>query len=189
LKCRICYRFSFLHICKKCQKLFLKPTLLETNALDLKIFSLYQYSDIEDLIKSKYHIYGSYIFKILAKNSIAPFFKKLNFDKKIYAIAIDDNPKNYYSHSAILLNQIKNRGIKPLYGVLRAKNDIQYAGKSKDFRLKNPRNFIYSGKSDIEVVLIDDVVTYGITLLEAKRVLEKSGVRVKFALTLAKTMD
>jgi len=54
-----------------------------------------------------------------------------------------------------------------------------------DFRLENSRDFRYSGKSDIEAILVDDTITTGITLQEAYILLEKYNVNVLFALTLA----
>ena len=60
-----------------------------------------------------------------------------------------------------------------------------YAGKSLQFRLDNPRDFDYHGKKDVDVILVDDIITTGITLQEAQKVLTQSGVNVLFALVLA----
>ncbi len=125
----------------------------------------------------------------MAKNSFSIFAKNFEFDKKIFAIAIDDNVDKNFSHSAILTKELKSKFITPLYAKLRARNKIQYAGKSKSFREKNPRNFKYSGEREIDVILVDDVITYGITLNEAKKTLNKHNVNVLFALTLANTID
>ncbi len=54
-----------------------------------------------------------------------------------------------------------------------------------DFRLDNPRGFVYNGLSDIDVILVDDIITTGLTIQEAKEKLEDNGVRVLFAITLA----
>jgi len=66
-----------------------------------------------------------------------------------------------------------------------AKNRVHYSGKGLQFRLENPRDFVYKGKSNIDVILVDDIITTGITLQEAQKVLIQNGVNVLFALTLA----
>lgn len=184
MKCISCNSFSFSVVCKECQENLLKvDTIYRQNIDGLDIFSFYQYSEIELLLKSKYSVVGSKVLKILAQNSLAYF----PIPNSAYLIAIDDLvDERFFSHTAILVKTMKH---KALFGVLRAKNRIQYAGKSKSFRAKNPKNFQYSGIKNIDVVLIDDVVTFGTTLSEAKKVLNSNSVNVLFALTLAKTID
>jgi competence protein ComFC len=166
-----------------CQKNLLNPDSIYKQSIDgLDIYSFYRYSEISTLIKSKYAVYGSRVLRILARNSLAYF----PIPKSAYLIPIDDKVKNYFSHTAVLVKAMNHQAI---FGSLRASKDIQYAGKSLTFRKENPREFIYTSKKDIDVVLIDDVVTYGITLSEAKRVLSRSGVNVLFAITLAKSID
>jgi competence protein ComFC len=53
-----------------------------------------------------------------------------------------------------------------------------------NFRLNNPRNFEYKGEKNRSVILVDDVVTTGTTLKEAKEVLANYGVKVEFCLVL-----
>jgi len=66
-----------------------------------------------------------------------------------------------------------------------ARNLESYSGKTLQFRLENPRDFVYKGKKEVEVILVDDIVTTGTTLQEAAKVLKQNGVNVLFALTLA----
>jgi competence protein ComFC len=80
---------------------------------------------------------------------------------------------------------MKTKSSFPLYGTLMAQNRVNYSGKDLQFRLDNPRDFVYKGKSNIDVILVDDIITTGITLQEAQKVLIKHGVNVLFALTLA----
>lgn len=54
-----------------------------------------------------------------------------------------------------------------------------------EFRRKNKRDYKYYGKRNIQIILIDDIVTSGNTLLEAKQVLENNNCEVLFALTLS----
>ena len=50
--------------------------------------------------------------------------------------------------------------------------------------MDNPRDFIYKGSSNIEVILVDDLITTGLTIQEAKELLLEYNVTVLFALTL-----
>ena len=98
------------------------------------------------MIKSKYKIYGSKILEILASNSFSKISNKFDYNSKIFVLPIDDNPKDNFSHSGILAHSLKSKVFTPIYNSLRAKNQISYAGKSLEFRLKNPRNFTYKYK-------------------------------------------
>lgn len=144
---------------------------------------------MKNLIKSKYSIFGSTVYKTLAKNSFAKYAKEFNYPSAVYAIPIDDRPTPNFSHSAILAKSMKSKFLIPKYAKLRATNIVSYAGKSLNFRLKNPRNFNYTFKKDIEVILVDDVVTTGSTLSEAYTILIQNNVNVLFALTLADADD
>jgi len=176
--CLLCNNFSFSIICKNCQATLLKPTIKKRD----DIISFYSYEEIENLLKYKYHPFGSKIFKILAKNSFREFSKV--YKENIYSISIDDNTKKGYSHTAILNNSLKSKYITPLYKKLLAQNNITYAGKDLKFRLNNPRKFKYTGTKNINVILVDDVVTTGSTLNEAKKILKKYNVTVAFCLVL-----
>jgi len=103
----------------------------------------------------------------------------------VFVIPIDDHTRHGFSQTAILAKALKSEVLSPIYASLRAKNDIKYAGKDLDFRLKNPRNFEYKGNKNIKVILIDDVITTGTTMLEAKNTLQKYGCEVLFGLCLA----
>ena len=144
------------------------------------MISFYRYEDIEFLIKFKYEKFGNFIFKELA----TPFslFSK-NYPQILNVIPIDDKIDKGYSHTAILANAMKKDN--KLYSTLHSKSSVKYAGKSLEFRLKNPRNFEYKGPKEIDVILVDDIVTTGTTLNEAKEVLKKYGVNVLFSVVLA----
>jgi len=58
-----------------------------------------------------------------------------------------------------------------------------------EYRLDHPRNFHYRGPRGIEAVLVDDVVTSGITLQEAYETLRREEVDVLFAVTLADAQE
>jgi len=80
---------------------------------------------------------------------------------------------------------MKMKNVKVQHAKLMANNKVNYSGKNLQFRLENPRDFSYIGKKDIEVILVDDIVTTGTTLKEATQLLKQNGVEVLFALTLA----
>ena len=162
-------------ICSKCKSL-LKPEFIKKD----DVISFYKYEDIEFLIKFKYEKFGSFIFKELS----APFslFSK-SYPEVLNVIPIDDRIEKGYSHTAILAKAMKKD--KKLYSTLHSKSNIKYAGKSLEFRLSNPRDFKYTGSKNIDVVLVDDIVTTKTTINEAKEVLKKYNVNVLFSLVLA----
>jgi competence protein ComFC len=186
MRCLLCRRLSLPHICSICQKNLLKPSL-STRIIgdDFKVFSFYNYHDISPLLKTKHTHIGAAVYKILAQNAMREFSKNFYFDTPVFAIGIDDTSKGGYAHTAILTKALKSEIITPLYGKLRAYHDVSYSGKDLAYRLVHERGFIYHDKGGIDVILVDDIITTGTTLLEAKNALQKASVTPIFALTLA----
>jgi len=153
----------------------------------LDVISFYKYSNLESLLTTKHTSHGYRIYKALAQMTMTPFIEEfIEHDNEIvYIIGIDEYIKNGYSHVALLTKAMKTKRSLPLHSKLMAQNRVQYAGKDLQFRLNNPRNFSYMGKQNIDAILIDDIITTGITLQEAQKVLLEHGVNVLFALTLA----
>ncbi|MDO7253649.1 phosphoribosyltransferase family protein [Helicobacter cappadocius] len=153
----------------------------------ISIYSFYRYEDISMLIGSKYSIFGSRVLKILSKKASEYFFNSHNISlweqAKIYGIAIDDCVRSHYSHTAVILREFCKHSFRPSYGALKAKNMVHYAGKSLLYRQSNPRNFIYTKKFD-NVFIVDDIITTGTTIKEAKKTVEKNGSNVLFAIVL-----
>ncbi|RXJ66985.1 phosphoribosyltransferase [Halarcobacter ebronensis] len=185
MKCLSCEQLSFSIICKKCQANLLQPSFykreLEPNFFN---YSFYGFSEIEEFLTSKYYFHGDRVYNILAKLSFKKFASNFSFDEVVYSIGIDEHTRHDFSQTAILSHHLKSKFIKPLYGRLKATNIIKYAGKDLEFRQKNKRKF----KTTLEnkkIILVDDLVTTGTTILEAKKVLEKKGNKVLFSLTLA----
>jgi competence protein ComFC len=186
MRCNICENFSFSIICKKCQTNLLKPNFYKKELeKDFFVYSFYNYDEIKNLLNSKYYIFGDRIFNIIAKNSLKIFAKNFNYNEKIFIIPIDDHTRHHFSHTAILATALKTKNLIPIFNSLKAKNIVKYAGKSLEFRQKNKRNFLYSGKKNIKVIIVDDTITTGETILEAKKILEQNGCEVIFAITLA----
>jgi len=187
MRCLSCHKLSFNTFCKACQEHLLKPTITKRVVNGLEVYSFFNYQHIEDLLLTKHSAQGFKVYKALAKISFKPFIKRFieADNRSISVIGIDENVKYGYSHVALLTHELKYQNVKVLHASLMAKNSIKYAGKSLQFRLENPREFIYKGIKNIEVILVDDIITTGTTLKEAKNMLQRSGVKVLFALTLA----
>ena len=186
IRCLLCKKISFSHICSTCQQFFLKPTLSTRLIGDnFKVFSFYKYHDIAPLLKTKHTYIGAAVYKILANNAMKKFSENFSFENSVYAIGIDDHSKRGYAHTAILANALKSDVIIPLFNRLRAENDVHYATQSLAYRLKNPRGFSYHDKVQKDIILVDDILTTGTTILEAKKSIEKATSTPLFALTLA----
>jgi len=184
LICILCERLSFRLICKECQFNHLSSDLSTKMINQIPIYSFYKYDDISDLILLKYKLIGQRVFKILAQNSLQKFSQSFEYKDKIYSIPIDDNIDKGYSHSSILSQSLKSKSIKPLHNKLISKSKVKYSNKSLEYRLKNPRDFNYKGKSNIDVILVDDIVVTGLSIKEAIDTLSLFDVNVLFVLCL-----
>ena len=182
----LCERFSLTHICSPCQQNFLSPTLHKRKLPNgIEVISFYKYKEIKDLLHTKHTDLGYYIYNILADLSFKKFTQEFVFDSNIISIGIDDRVKNGYAHTAILNKALHSKAITPKYTLLHSQNDLSYSGKSKEFRLSNPRDFILKDFKEQEVILVDDIITTGITLSEACNTLTCKNKEVLFCLTLA----
>jgi competence protein ComFC len=185
MKCILCENYSLTHICDNCQELFLTPSIFKRILPNgIVVISFYKYEEIKELLFTKHTDLGFYIYNTLAKRSFYKFAQEFNTKEQYASIAIDDNIKSGYSHTAILNKHLQCYSIKPLYNKLRATNDISYSGKSKLFREQNPRDFKLSKFKRSDVILVDDIITTGATLTQAVEVMHKAGKRVVFCLTL-----
>ena len=142
-----------------------------------KVFYYYGYSEIKHLLHSKHQMHGSAVLSRLAKFSLAKFpseFKEYldetlpnllaeipNF--KFQAVPLDDDIKDGFSHTAVLAHALKSEQIEPLYGALRAQNPVKYTGQSLQFRLKHKRDFLITKEPKFPVILVDDIVTTGLS--------------------------
>ena len=184
MKCISCENFSFLIICKNCQNKLLKPSFYKREIKkDFYNYSFYSLNDIEDFLSSKYYFYGDKIFNILASLAFEKFAKSFTYNHLVYSIGIDEHTRHNFSQTAILSKHLKSKNIKPLYGKCLAKNIVKYAGKDLLFRKKNKRDFQVS-ISNKKLILVDDLITTGTTILEAKKACEKKENEVLFSLTL-----
>jgi competence protein ComFC len=185
MRCLVCEKVSWKLLCPGCRAEKLTPALSRRSLpCGLEVLSFYRFEEIDYLLKSKYTPLGSKIYTLLADHAFRPFAENFEYHATIHALGIDDTVAKGYAHTAILARALNSRIIRPQYGKLLAQNPVQYAGKSLAFRLQNPRNFRYTG-TKTGVILIDDLITTGTTLCEAKAAVERAGGSVLFALTLA----
>jgi len=187
MRCFSCSKLSFKIICKTCTRQLFIPNIRTKKVGTLDVISFYRYSGIDSLIHSKHKPEGHRIYRALANMTLKPFMKEFieNNIGDVYIIGIDEHVKSGYSHVSLLTHSMKMPTCIPLHSSLMSTNRVNYAGKSLQFRLSNPRNFTYTGVEDIHAILVDDIITTGITLQEAQKVLMQHGVNVLFALTLA----
>lgn len=185
MKCISCEEYSFFIICKSCQKNLLSPSF-HKRELQKEFFnySFYSFSEIDELLSSKYYHHGDRVFNILAKLSFKKFALNFNYHEIIYSIGIDEHTRHEFSQTAILSKHLNSKNIKPLYKKCMAKNIVKYAGKDLDFRRKNKRDFDVQ-TTNKTIILVDDLITTGTTILEAKEACEAKNNKVLFSLTLA----
>ena len=187
MRCFSCHKFSFKAVCDDCHMTLFTPTVSTRHIGSLDVISFFGYKNIEKYILSKFDSSGYRIYRYFAKMHIKPFLQSFEegIDKRCYLIAVDENVNRGYSHTAVLSHYSATDKIKPLHSTLTASQRVEYAGKSLSFRLSNPRDFKYTGPSEIDAILIDDIITTGLTLHEAHITLKHAGVNVLYALTIA----
>ncbi|PHS40647.1 MAG: phosphoribosyltransferase [Sulfurovum sp.] len=187
MRCYSCSKLSFKIICKICISQLFTSNMSTRTVGTLDVISFFKYSSLETLLHSKHKPEGYRIYKALAQMTMKPFIEEFveSDDRDIYIVGIDEYVKSGYAHVALLSRAMKTKTSFPLHSSLMAKNRVKYSGKSLQFRLENPRDFVYKGKAGVDVILVDDIITTGITLQEAQKVLISHGVNVLFALTLA----
>ncbi len=187
MRCYSCHKLSRTIICSDCSNELLKPGVHRRKVGTLDVVSLFGYKSIEPFLLTKHTPVGHRVYKYFGQKFVAPFLEDFaqNIFVPVTLVAIDEKVKHGYSHSALLMHYIDHPMVRPDHARLLSRNSVNYAGKSLQYRLDHPRNFIYTGKNNIDVVLVDDIITTGTTLQEAQMVLKKNKVNVLFALTLA----
>ena len=187
MKCMLCENYSLTqHICSTCQETFLQPSLHKrTLSNGIEVFSFYKYEDIKPLLFTKHTNLGFYIYTLLAKLSFKKFTENFIFPETVAAIGVDDRVESGYAHTAILNHALKSKIIQPLYAKLHAQSNLSYSGKSKAFRVANPRDFKLKKYKQKSVILVDDIITTGTTLTEATNLLHQAQKDLLFCLTLA----
>ena len=191
MRCYSCGGLSFRAVCKTCKSTLFVPSTQTRRIGTLDVISFYSYATLEPLLLTKHKPEGWRIYRELGRMLFRPFMQEFveHDDGAVHVIGVDENVRSGYSHVAQLTHAMKLPGVHVQHGVLRARNRVNYSGRPLQYRLENPRDFHYTGKPNISAILVDDIVTTGMTLQEAQRTLAKHGVDVLFALTLASARE
>lgn len=186
MRCIVCYKLSIFTICKNCLNI-IKITPRSRELDGFKVYSFYDFSEVSFLLSLKYDYIGSKVYSILSKKVLSYVQNILNNNIRFYGVAVDDRINNKgYSHSAILLSHLKKCNITPMYHTLISTNNVNYAGKSLEFREKNPRNFVLKRSIyNKDIVLFDDIITTGLTIKEARDSINNAGGNAHFAFVLS----
>jgi competence protein ComFC len=165
----------------------LVPSVSRRTIGTLEVISLFKYSSIEPFLLTKHSPIGHRIYQYLGTQYMVPFLEQFacNVSEPFTLIGIDEHVRNGYAHTSLLTRSIQHRNVQVQHAVLLAQNRVNYAGKTLQYRLDHPRDFLYTGLRSLDAVLIDDIITTGITLQEAQNQLHQKKVNVLFALTLA----
>lgn len=173
MKCLVCEKYGLSVICKDClDAIPLSPSsrILKDS---IKVYSFYRYADIALLMQSKYHIVGSRVLRLLARKAAHYFFTNFKdiLTESIALIGLDDYPYGAYSHTGVIVRAFEKESggiFKGHYGVLKAQNDVKYAGQNLDFRQSNPKGFVLKKAISVNrVVLLDDIITTGVSFSQA----------------------
>ncbi len=191
MRCYSCGKLSFKAVCETCKDTLFVPSTQTRRIGTLDVISFYSYTTLEPLLLTKHKPEGWRIYRELGRMLFRPFMQEFveHDDGMVHVIGIDEDVRSGYSHVAQLTHAMKISGVHVQHGVLRARNRVNYSGKPLQYRLENPRDFLYTGKANISAILVDDIVTTGMTLQEAQKTLARHRVDVLFALTLASASD
>ncbi len=186
MKCLLCASWSLSHICKDCQKESLEPSFYKRKIRgNIAVYSFYKYRDIEKLLHTKHTDLGFYIYSLLAKIAFGRFAENFSFEEDVASLGVDEHVKHGYSHTAILNRALNAEHICPRFNKIIAGSSDTYSGKSFQYRLLHPRKFKVKPFKERYVILVDDIITTGMTLTQAVEAVEKEGKEVVFCLTLA----
>nr|WP_315005178.1 ComF family protein [uncultured Campylobacter sp.] len=205
MRCVNCGAFSLRTICAACAANLAECRLSMRQVEGFSVFYYYGYSEIRELILSKHHEYGAAVLARIAYLSLAKFPLHLqreisanpqNYETfktdgifKFNAVPLDDDARSGYSHTAILARALKSEIIEPKFHCLRAQNRVKYTGQSLEFRLKHKRNFKILTPPQFPVILVDDIITSGLSMLQARESLIDGGFMPVCGLVLANAKE
>lgn len=182
----MCGNWAFSHICGACRKNQLLPSLYTRNILGkLPVHSFYRYEEIETLLLTKHTDLGYYIYSILADTAFKPFAAAFEYDARVAVVGLDDHTRHGYSHTALLAKAMKTSILKPRYSRLRDRSGVRYSGRDFQYRLTHPRVFRLGAFPEKQVILVDDILTTGLTMTQGVETLRSEGKEVLFCLALA----
>ncbi len=189
MRCISCHRLSRDVVCRSCRNRLLTPAVSRRTVGTLEVVSLFGYRTLEPFLLTKHTPVGHRMYHYLGKHFLSPFLSefadKLPPGSLVQIIGVDEYAGGGYSHTARLIHAVKHPSLEVIHGKLLARNRVTYAGKTLQYRLENPRKFRYTGPCGGEAILVDDIVTTGLTLQQARQTLLANGVDILYAVTLA----
>jgi len=186
MRCLLCGSWSLSHVCRRCRSLQLTPSFYTRKiAGKLKVHSFYKYDEIEPLLLTKHTDLGYYVYKTLAGIAFGAYAESFETAEPVAVIGVDDHVRHGYAHTALLVRAMKSSVLKPRHSVLRDRSGHHYSGRDFQYRLTHPRRFEMKPFPETKVILVDDVLTTGLTLTQAAETLDAAGKEVLFCLTLA----
>jgi len=186
LRCLLCESWSRFHICGRCRTEQLSPSFYTRKiAGKIPVHSFYKYDEIEPLLLTKHTDLGYHVYKTLASVAFGAYAKTFTADEAVAVVGVDDHVRHGYSHTALLARAMKSAKLTPRFSVLRDRSGHHYSGKDFQYRLTHPRAFELKAFPEKNVILVDDILTTGLTLTQAAETLAMEGKEVLFCLTLA----
>ncbi len=187
MRCMLCHRFSRDVICGGCASRLLSPNVRRRTVGTLEVISLFDYSTIEPLLLTKHTPLGHRVYRFFGKRIIGPFVSEYlqQTGDPVTIVGVDEHVRYGYAHVALLTRAIDHPRAKVVHGALLSEHAVHYAGKTLQYRLEHPRNFNCTEPVEANCILVDDIITTGTTLQEAKHALIQQSNRVLFAVTLA----
>lgn len=188
--CALCGKLRWHIICMDCLENldYIDSKRILDNGM--KVFSSFAFSELQFLLTSKNHVIGSRIFKRLGMYGVYKFLvchpNLAGLNKEQTAVlSIRNHTIGAYSHSAILAQCFKNYGFSVFHNALIIGNDNRFSHLKREERQKMGRNFQFNFTKDYSgIIVIDDIVTTGQTLLEASQIISKNSYTTLFAWTL-----
>ena len=176
-------RFSFRSLlikedllCMDCrEKLPLKRRIIRVKEMEVETF--YDYDGMFKSLLLQYKECLDEALKDVFLYELADYINLRYWGYRICFIPSSAGKLEYrgFEHLKLMFSEIK---LKPLEG-LKMKQELCQEGMDLKNRMKMADNFVYKGKQGLKVLLVDDVLTSGSTLLGAYRSLYSNCKRIK----------
>lgn len=188
-RCVICNRKNTNYICNNC-KIYLnnifEPKIINNTKINLKCASCFEYKNqIRDIIhkfKFKNQKEISFILSNFLYLSIKQIFKNKKIDLITFVPIFLNNQDNLkYNHSEILAKEISEKLKIPVKNCLKKICNNKKQHKLSFYeRQKNVKNIYIASENfkNKNILICDDIITTGATLLECKHELEKAGANI-----------
>lgn len=203
INCVSCGKFDY-HLCPDCQKylVFLKEFKELNNEFPIYSFFDYEKTDISKLIHLFKYKYTEEVFFILEKlflDNEVKLKSKINFDQKIYYLPVPLHIRRQrergYNQSKKLSEIFQKIWPGEIINniIIRNKYTQKQAKLNREERLLNLKDKFILNKENLEkidknaiIIIIDDVMTTGATLLEIQKLLLENYNGKVIAMTLAR---